>query len=107
MTRFEPGSVRTGRAVRGERVPAATGYSHRGTGRSIDDVRGRGREALAATRGATALALSPAVAPPRRRAQPAEPTQPTREEQVREATTRESGARATGSRAATGRPATA
>src|SRR4051794_9626828 len=77
MTRFEPGSVRAGRAVRGERVPAATGYSHRGTGRSIDDVRGRGREALAATRGATALALSPAVAPPRTRAQPAERTEPT------------------------------
>jgi len=95
MTRFEPGSVRTGRAVRGERVPAATGYSHRGTGRSIDDVRGRGREALAATRGATALALSPAVAPPRRRAQPAEPmqpAQPARDEQVRATGTRDSGA---------------
>jgi hypothetical protein len=119
MTRFEPGSVRTGRAVRGERVPAATGYSHRGTGRSIDDVRGRGREALAATRGATALALSPAVAPPRRGTQPAErseptqptqPTQPTRrsarDEPVRETGTRESGTRAAGGRAAAGRPAT-
>src|SRR5688500_6104989 len=64
MTRFEPGS--SGRAVRGERTTAA-GYSHRGTGRSIDDVRGRGREALAASRGANALALSPAVEPVRRR----------------------------------------
>jgi hypothetical protein len=108
MTRIEPGSshvaahvtARGGRPLRGDRVPA-TGYSHRGTGRSIDDVRGRGREALAATRGATALALSPAVAPPRRRAQPAEPTQPTRDEQVRTTGTRDSGARATGARAAT------
>src|SRR4051794_26828617 len=110
MTRFEPGSVRTGRAVRGERVPAATGYSHRGTGRSIDDVRGRGREALAATRGATALALSPAVAPPRRGSQPAEPTQPTRrparEEPARETDKGASGSRATGDRVAAGRPAT-
>jgi hypothetical protein len=73
MTRIEPGTVRNGRDARGDRT-TATGYSHRGTGRSIDDVRGRGREALAATRGATALALSPAVAPPRRSTRPAEPT---------------------------------
>jgi hypothetical protein len=66
MTRFEPGISRGDRAVRGDRT-TATGYSHRGTGRSIDDVRGRGREALAATRGANALALSPAVEPVRRR----------------------------------------
>jgi hypothetical protein len=72
MTRIEPGSVRNGRDARGDRT-TATGYSHRGTGRSIDDVRGRGREALAATRGATALALSPAVAPPRRSARPTAP----------------------------------
>src|SRR5688572_9747510 len=79
MTRFEPGSAaRGGRAVRGERVTAA-GFSHRGTGRSIDDVRGRGREALAATRGATALALTPTVAPARRPARHEEP--------AREATT--------------------
>jgi hypothetical protein len=89
MTRVEPGNSRTGRPVRGDRAvdrvgdriserandrigdravdrSRSTGYSHRGTGRSIDDVRGRGREALAATRGATALALSPAVEPVRR-----------------------------------------
>jgi hypothetical protein len=51
----------------------AAGFSHRGTGRSIDDVRGRGREALAATRGATALALTPTVAPARRPARTQEP----------------------------------
>jgi hypothetical protein len=86
MTRVEPGNNRAGSAARGDRavdrvgdriserfgdLPVdrgrSTGYSHRGTGRSIDDVRGRGREALAATRGATALQLSPTPAPTRRR----------------------------------------
>jgi hypothetical protein len=86
MTRIEPGSVRNGRDARGDRT-TATGYSHRGTGRSIDDVRGRGREALAATRGATALALSPAVAPPRRSARPAAPSpEPQRAAPARPAT---------------------
>jgi hypothetical protein len=94
MTRFEPGSVRSGRAVRGDRAPV-TGYSRRGTGRSIDDVRGRGREALAATRGATALALPPTVEPARRAARPAPPArepvrdEPVRAEPAREATTYE------------------
>ena len=93
MTRFEPGNARSGRAVRGDHAPA-TGYSHRGTGRSIDDVRGRGREALAATRGATALALPPTVVPARRPARPAEPTrvaqpahEPLRDEPVRSSAT--------------------
>jgi hypothetical protein len=87
MTRFEPGSVRSGRAVRGDHAPAM-GYSRRGTGRSIDDVRGRGREALAATRGATALALPPTVEPTRRPARAAQPAhQPVRDEPVRENTT--------------------
>jgi hypothetical protein len=86
MTRIEPGSVRNGRNARGDRT-TATGYSHRGTGRSIDDVRGRGREALAATRGATALALSPAVEPARRSTRPAPPArEPVRDEPVREST---------------------
>ena len=76
MTRFEPGNARSGRAVRGDHAPA-TGYSHRGTGRSIDDVRGRGREALAATRGATALALTPTVERARRPARPEEPVRET------------------------------
>ncbi len=94
MTRVEPGNSRA-RGVRGDRAidrvgdrigdrvgdrtvgqgRSAAGYSHRGTGRSIDDVRGRGREALAATRGATALALSPAVEPVRRR-RPGRPVEP-------------------------------
>jgi hypothetical protein len=39
------------------------GYARSRTGRSIDDARRRGREALTATRGATALTLDPAVAP--------------------------------------------
>jgi hypothetical protein len=91
MTRIEPGSsnvaahvtARGGRPLRGDRVPA-TGYSHRGTGRSIDDVRGRGREALAATRGATALALAPTVVPARRSTRGAQPirTEPIRTEPV-------------------------
>lgn len=86
MTRVEPGNNRADRTARTDRAvdrvsdriserfgdrtvdrSRSTGYSHRGTGRSIDDVRGRGREALAATRGATALQLSPAVEPTRRR----------------------------------------
>lgn len=94
MTRVEPGNNRAGRAARGDRAVdrvgdriserivdravdrgRSTGYSHRGTGRSIDDVRGRGREALAATRGATALQLSPAVEPTRRR-RPGRPPEP-------------------------------
>ncbi|GIJ68633.1 hypothetical protein [Virgisporangium ochraceum] len=100
MTRVEPGrnpnGARTGRPVRGDRAVdrvgdriserlgdrtvdrgRSAGYSHRGTGRSIDDVRGRGREALAATRGATALQLSPAVEPTRRR-RPDRPDRPDR-----------------------------
>jgi hypothetical protein len=94
MTRVEPGNSRAGRPARGDRAVdrvgdriservsdrtvdrgRSAGYSHRGTGRSIDDVRGRGREALAATRGATALALSPAVEPVRRR-RPGRPVEP-------------------------------
>lgn len=91
MTRIEPSTVRNGRDARGDRT-TATGYSHRGTGRSIEDVRGRGREALAATRGATALALSPTVEPARRPTRPAPPARepartPVREEPAREATT--------------------
>jgi hypothetical protein len=101
MTRVEPGrnpnGARTGRPVRGDRAVdrvgdriserlgdrvvdrgRSAGYSHRGTGRSIDDVRGRGREALAATRGATALQLSPAVEPTRRR-RPDRPVDDTRD----------------------------
>jgi hypothetical protein len=64
-----------------------TGYSRRGTGRSIDDVRGRGREALAATRGATALALPPTVEPTRRPGRAA--AQPVRDEPVRAGKVRE------------------
>jgi hypothetical protein len=99
MTRVEPGNSRAGRPVRGDRAVdrvgdrsservsdrRSTGYSHRGTGRSIDDVRGRGREALAATRGANALALSPAVEPVRRNrgGRPAQPP-PVREAEPQE-----------------------
>jgi hypothetical protein len=41
------------------------GYARSRTGRSIDDARRRGREALTATRGANALALDPTVRPAR------------------------------------------
>jgi hypothetical protein len=50
---------RSSRELRGGGEPA--GYGRAGTGRTIDDVRRRGREAFAATRGAAALALDPTL----------------------------------------------